>query len=68
MGQTTQRPMDKDQPKDSGHAVKADIKETTGNTSGNSESKPGDKAEKNAGIAQRKTDAPDDDILDMPKE
>ncbi len=60
--------MDRDRLKDAGHAVKADIKETTGVTTGNRESKPADKAEKEAGIAPRKTDAANDDILDMPKE
>jgi hypothetical protein len=59
--------MDKDQMRDVGHAAKADIKETTGVTSGNSESRPGDKVEKSTWVAQPRTDG-DDDILDLPEE
>ncbi|NGM89103.1 hypothetical protein G5B35_17485 [Parapusillimonas sp. SGNA-6] len=60
--------MDTDRMKDADHPVKADIKETTGVTSGNSESRPGDKVEKNSETGKRKEDVIDDDILDMPKE
>lgn len=60
--------MDKDQVKDAGHEAKTDIKETTGVTVGNGNSDKAGKHEKNAGMTQRKKDAANDDIIDMPKE
>ena len=61
-------PLLSDEVKDAGHEAKADIKETTGVTAGNGGSDKAGKHEKNAGIPQRKKDAANDDIIDMPKE